>query len=132
MKTTEKYFPGHSHLRILFRDSKVRSNVDSKNKHYHSKVLRSNFYLGCITVLYSTITSTMAEYRSETSSFQYGDHLGQNRRHRLNSVLTLRKLPSLIVMRPKRMKVQLFKVANFLWGGGGGVQVGGSFKILRP
>ena len=46
-----------------------------------------------------------------------------------NSALTLRKLPSLKVMRPNRVKIQLFKVPNFLWGEG--VQVGDGCKILR-
>lgn len=70
----------------------------------------------------------MAEYRSETSSFQNGDHLAQNRRHRLNSALTLGKLPSLKVMRPKRVKIQLFNFVNFLWGRGG---EGGGRRVCR-
>ena len=77
----------------------------------------------------------MAKYRSEISSFQYGDHLAQNRRHRLNSALTLGKLPSLIVMRPKRVNIQLFNFVNFFMGEGGGgaqgVQVSDGCKILR-
>ena len=74
----------------------------------------------------------MAKYRSEISSFQYGDHLAQNRRHRLNSALTLGKLPSLIVMRPKRVNIQLFNFVNFFMGEGAqGVQVSDGCKILR-
>ena len=74
----------------------------------------------------------MAKYRSDISSFQYGDHLAQNRRHRLNSALTLGKLPSLIVMRPERVNIQLFNFVNFLWGrGGGGGGGGGGRRVCR-
>ena len=34
----------------------------------------------------------MAKYRSEISSFQYGDHLAQNRRHRLIQRLNIKKI----------------------------------------
>jgi len=34
----------------------------------------------------------MAKYRSEISSFQYGDHLAQNRRHRLKQRLNIKKI----------------------------------------
>ena len=81
----------------------------------------------------------MAKYRSEISSFQYGDHLAQNRRHRLIQRLNIKKIAkfesdaSKLGEHTTRQNRELF-IGGRRGGGGGvaqGVQVSDGCKILR-
>ena len=73
----------------------------------------------------------MAKYRSEISSFQYGDHLAQNRRQRLN-ITKIAKFDSDASKAGEHTTLQ-FRELFMGEGGGGaqGVQVSVGCKILR-
>ena len=79
----------------------------------------------------------MAKYRSEISSFQYGDHLGQNRRQRLN-ITKIAKFDSDASKAGEHTTLQFRELFMGEGGGGGGggggaqgVQVSDGCKILR-
>ena len=64
----------------------------------------------------------MAKYRSEISSFQYGDHLGQNRRHRLKQRLNIKKIATFESDASKPGEHTTLQSRElFIGGGGGGV-----------
>ena len=76
----------------------------------------------------------MAEYRSETSSFQYGDHLAQNRRHRLKQRLNIKKIAKFESDASKAGEHTTLQFRELFMGEGGGaqgVQVSDDCKILR-
>ena len=60
----------------------------------------------------------MAKYRSEISSFQYGDHLAQNRRQRLN-ITKIAKFDSDASKAGEHTTLQFRELFMGEWGGGG-------------